>query len=115
MKTLRIVTSYMKYFIFLDMFKCPNCKTKIPLWKAFFLNNFTKIKCRGCNSTLKPNRQTMEKVGGTGVAIALPFIFIAYNFFGVIGAIIGIIVGYVIASIITMKITKFEIYKKGEK
>ena len=54
----------------------------------------------------------MENIGGSGVAVALPFILIIYKIFGIVGATIGILIGYIVISIITMKITKFEIISK---
>jgi hypothetical protein len=92
-----------------NMFECPECKTRVPLWNAFFLTNFTKIKCRRCGALLIPNRQTMEKIGARGVAVALPFLLVFYRIFGFMGVIMGVLVGYFIASIIAMKITKFKV------
>ena len=93
------------------MFECPKCKTKVPLWKAFFLTNFTKVKCKKCSTVLKPNRRQMERIGGEGTAIGLPIVLLAYYALNIYGAIIAITIIYLILSIITMRITKFEIYE----
>jgi len=91
------------------MFECPKCHTGVPKWKSATMSNFTKIKCETCGATLKPDRNSMQKIGGIGTVIALPIALIAMRSFGFMGIIFVIVIGFLIACIVTVNITTFEI------
>jgi len=96
-------------------FICPKCSEKIPFWKTFILTNFTKHKCKNCASILSPNRETMEKIAGTGIAILLPIILVLTKTLGIVYGFIALLVGYIIVSFITYRITIFEVDKGDQR
>lgn len=45
-------------------FTCTNCNQKLSFKKAFFISNFTKIKCNHCGEPLKPKIWQTSHLGG---------------------------------------------------
>ncbi|GAA0720646.1 hypothetical protein GCM10008905_10060 [Clostridium malenominatum] len=48
------------------MLMCPNCKSKIPFWKPWFLTNFNGINCSTCGKKLSGNKKINSLIGGIG-------------------------------------------------
>ena len=51
------------------MFNCPRCHTEVPRSKALLLNKSSKIECQNCHALLKPNEDTMKKIGAIGGSV----------------------------------------------
>lgn len=52
------------------MLKCPNCNSKIPFWKPWFLTRSNGIKCSTCEKTLMlGNKKTNTLIAASGGGI----------------------------------------------
>ena len=73
------------------------------------MSNSTKIQCANCQAILKPNKETMQKIGTIGGGAGAFMAFIVIKTFGIIGLIFAFIIGFTIMCVVVVNTTKFEI------
>lgn len=94
------------------MLRCPNCNSKIPFWKPWFLTNFNAIECPACGEKLLANKKINSLIGaiggGTGALTFINLIKSNYSF----KAIIIVILWFISSLFVSSLFTKLEIEDK---
>jgi len=53
------------------MAKCPDCRLKVPAWRAWTQVRWSTFRCSRCNAHLRLNRSANSLVAGVGIGILL--------------------------------------------
>ncbi len=43
-------------------FTCPQCGSKLPVWKTLFVSQLWDIKCDRCNASLRADYRSIEEI-----------------------------------------------------
>jgi len=94
------------------MLQCPNCNSKIPFWKPWFMTNFNGIKCTSCEKRLIANKKINSFIGGIGGGTGALIFMNLYRSNWDIIAVIIMILWFVSLLLATSCLTKLEIKDK---
>ena len=63
------------------MLKCPNCGSRIPFWKPWFLTKYNCITCSSCGKKLKlsTNKKINSLISGIGCGTGIIFLTVLYT------------------------------------